>query len=656
MAVVQISRIQVRRGKVAAGSSVPQLASGELAWAIDSQELWIGNGSVAEGAPSVGNTKILTLNDLSANGNILGVIQYIYQINVLQTSTSGITARPVQQRLDDTVTSSDFGTLGNGVLTTDQSGYQVPIGSAADGPSLQLAINQLYLNALPANSLSGVTERYVLIIPPGVYILPSTLFIPSYVTLNGAGSDKTIFYYTGNSTAITHTANTGGALGSYTVILDSVAGLVNGMNITGTGVTSGALISTINALTNTVTMSLPASAQISGQLVFNKNTLPAIQFVNDSFDTATNTVVDSPSYQNQPRDIHISGITVWTALGTNAAFQMDNVRDSSFTDVYFKGNASVPLTPSTSSIALQMNAFSSVTTTQHVTFRDCKFENFYAMINAKGDIRNITWDNCYFLNSQFGFLFGIDSNGVIADGSTPGQQYGPRQCIITACKFNHINEQALLIESGNGNVIENAKFVNVGSLGQAYNVGLIQYPQIYFGVPGNKAVTIYSDRSALLSDSVNTTIPYIAEVSGYTTYSPYSTSIFNIVQQTNSSLNPLFRLPAKCDVTGSPTGTIIYTIDYIYASTNSTFSRKGQLTIVADVTHIQTQLSDDYIYAGPNGITDALDLDFTVSFIDSSGIKYTGAQGQTPYGIGIYYTNNLAGDTGILTVDYTSVS
>jgi hypothetical protein len=69
MAVVQISRIQIRRGKAQSGTGIPQLASGEMAWAIDTQELFIGNGSVFEGAPGVGNTKILTTNDFSVNSN-----------------------------------------------------------------------------------------------------------------------------------------------------------------------------------------------------------------------------------------------------------------------------------------------------------------------------------------------------------------------------------------------------------------------------------------------------------------------------------------------------------------------------------------------------------------------------------------------------------
>ena len=63
MAIVQISRIQVRRGKKNQGSGVPQLAGGEFGWAVDTRELYIGNGSVSEGAPAVGNSKILTEHD-----------------------------------------------------------------------------------------------------------------------------------------------------------------------------------------------------------------------------------------------------------------------------------------------------------------------------------------------------------------------------------------------------------------------------------------------------------------------------------------------------------------------------------------------------------------------------------------------------------------
>lgn len=70
MSVVQISQIKHRRG---VESDLPQLASAELGWSVDTQQLYIGNGTLAEGAPEVGNTRILTENDLPfANNSVYG--------------------------------------------------------------------------------------------------------------------------------------------------------------------------------------------------------------------------------------------------------------------------------------------------------------------------------------------------------------------------------------------------------------------------------------------------------------------------------------------------------------------------------------------------------------------------------------------------------
>jgi len=57
MAILQISRIQHRRGLQ---QDLPQLASAELGWSIDTRKLYIGNGTVDEGAPEQGVTEILT--------------------------------------------------------------------------------------------------------------------------------------------------------------------------------------------------------------------------------------------------------------------------------------------------------------------------------------------------------------------------------------------------------------------------------------------------------------------------------------------------------------------------------------------------------------------------------------------------------------------
>ena len=131
MAVVQISRIQVRRGQKNQGSGVPQLAGGEFGWAVDSRELYIGNGSVAEGAPAVGNTKLITQHDdLFALANT-----YTYLAGeTVQTggTPSSPVKRTLQQALDEVVSVRSFGAPGDG---TDQTVV------------LQRALDQLYLNS-----------------------------------------------------------------------------------------------------------------------------------------------------------------------------------------------------------------------------------------------------------------------------------------------------------------------------------------------------------------------------------------------------------------------------------------------------------------------------------------------------------------------------
>lgn len=60
MAVTQKSKIQIRRGR---RENLPQLSAGELGWAVDTQQLFIGNGTFEEGAASEGNTEIVTVNN-----------------------------------------------------------------------------------------------------------------------------------------------------------------------------------------------------------------------------------------------------------------------------------------------------------------------------------------------------------------------------------------------------------------------------------------------------------------------------------------------------------------------------------------------------------------------------------------------------------------
>ena len=185
MAVVQISRIQVRRGQKNTGTGLPQLSSGELAWAVDTQELYIGNGSVAEGAPFVGNSKILTTND-----SILDLVeQYQYKKNdpTIQTGPDSNypVLRSVQARLDERVSVAAFGAIGED-------------GTIDDTAALQRAIDQLYLNPATVGLYQG---RYTLELQPGVYTISDTVYVPSYVSIVGAGQGRTVIQYTGTGSA-----------------------------------------------------------------------------------------------------------------------------------------------------------------------------------------------------------------------------------------------------------------------------------------------------------------------------------------------------------------------------------------------------------------------------------------------------------------------
>ncbi len=197
MAVVSISRIQIRRGRKNQGSGLPQLASGEFGWATDAQELWIGNGAVSEGSPYVGNTQILTQHDDLFQ--YAKTYSYKSLSNNYQTGASVNTPiqRTLQDRLDDRVSIRSFGANGDG---TDQTA------------AIQRAVDQLYLNA--ATKLTA-PSRVVLYFEAGNYNISSTIKLPPFTTIRGAGIDKTIFNCTSTTVPAFDTVNDSSVPGSY---------------------------------------------------------------------------------------------------------------------------------------------------------------------------------------------------------------------------------------------------------------------------------------------------------------------------------------------------------------------------------------------------------------------------------------------------------
>jgi hypothetical protein len=191
VAVVQISRIQNRRGLA---TDLPQLAAGELGWVVDEQRLYIGNGTVADGAPAVGNTEIVTAGSSSFTTALSYVYKgYLGDSTPVQTGSTGDFTRTVQQRLDDYVSVKSFGAVGDD--------------STNDTAAIQRAIDELYSDTDETDTRS----HRKLYFPAGVYRTNATITIPRYAHLVGDGPDKTVIRQSGGNGPVAVTEDLSGS-------------------------------------------------------------------------------------------------------------------------------------------------------------------------------------------------------------------------------------------------------------------------------------------------------------------------------------------------------------------------------------------------------------------------------------------------------------
>jgi hypothetical protein len=691
MAVVQISRIQVRRGKENSGSGLPQLASGEMAWSVDAQNLWIGNGSVAEGAPNIGNTKILTANDLGANGNILDLINFQYKKNDYSIITSRLgvnypTIRAMQDRLDDEVNVFDFGAKGDGV--TD------------DTVALQLAINELFLNPI---NITNPASRKTLFFPPGKYIVTATLYVPSYATLTGYGIGKTVIQY--NNTASTPgpvmqfvndtatpgvpnifsmplverpTYNPNGSSGTTlkltrTDALAGTTGISVGMVITGTGF-SGSQIVTAIIDSQTVTLNIAPNGTPSGVLTFTATQAPA------------------PTYISQPKYIQVSDLSLYTNTSDQAGLQLDAVRDSRFENIEITG--AWAYLSNEYSRGIYLTAFSRLVTCQRNLFKNIQISSFTYGVLSNNDIYNNAFTDLHVTDTRQGVALGKTSNRT-----SVGQQYGPCNTTFSDSIFENIKQHAIYIYLGSGNTTRNTRLINVGNDGGS-NTTSARYPQIYFASAGNSSQYDQSDRGddlAIVTPSVNTTytalgstgtilnvasttgisigmsidgtgfnsaltpyrwivqsissnvqviisaapngtpsgvltfsVPYYPEISGLVSYDSHSTRQVNITNTATPTFG--FRLPL-------PTDGVNYVINYLYRSKTIAVSRRGTITIMCDVVNNAVQLTDEYDYVG--SLAYDVNLAFTARIITNS--------------LEVDYTNTTSPDDAILIYSYSAV-
>lgn len=116
MAVITVSKIQVRSGLQ---EDLPTLDTGEFGWCVDTQRLFIGKGTLAEGAPITGVTEILTEYSIGlinvsidqVNANIANLNSVVANL----TSVAGNLRTVTTQLLDN---QSSLVNIGNVVIDT----------------------------------------------------------------------------------------------------------------------------------------------------------------------------------------------------------------------------------------------------------------------------------------------------------------------------------------------------------------------------------------------------------------------------------------------------------------------------------------------------------------------------------------------------------
>ena len=168
MAIVQISRIQHRKGL---HENLPQLAGGELGWSIDERRLYIGNGTLVEGAPVIGNTEVLT-----EFSDVLSLAKpYTYKGEAAgYTVKTGDPAveRTMGAKFDEMASVKDFGAVGDG--ETDDTA----------------AINRAFYELFCREKNPEI--RRSLYFPAGVYKVSDTILVPPYAKVWGEGVESSI--------------------------------------------------------------------------------------------------------------------------------------------------------------------------------------------------------------------------------------------------------------------------------------------------------------------------------------------------------------------------------------------------------------------------------------------------------------------------------
>ena len=591
MAVVQISKIQQRRGQKLL-SGMPQLSSAELAWAVDTQELFIGNGSVAEGAPYVGNTRVLTEHD-----NILELAGS-YKFAEPDLSITASIFRSLQSKLDEIqVSVIDFGPQ--------------PDPSTNHTPHFVTAFTQLFQNA-------NTRYRKVLTIPNGHYYFTSTLRIPSNVILRGETRDGVILNIGANAIEFLSATGTD-VLGPFTSTDHpenvSISNLTiqyttGGIDITGlkdskfenvkwkSTYTLGDTVSTpvlasqsydLSAIALTGNIRIAGSGLTSSPFFQNFNPAGTVATVEDIVTVLNaDTTFDNNFVASRIAESLI--ITATTASGLLAA-DIETYFNITVTPTSILSPFEVDPVPTQASSGIN-NTNSALTwvnsnfgtRTTGIEFVDCEFDSVALALkcihsHGESDVfdTELSFDNCTFF---------VCDTAVYVEGVVDRQGH---LWTFRDCRFEEIAKQAFFSTYGTGTLIKDSEFKNVGN-----GVNGAAYPEtemVRFSTKfGNVVENCRSDRHQSAGITLVDTkvgVPEVLNAGSVSFNNDYYSAIY---------LSDTFAPLAVFSVFNR-----YIIIDYTLTIGADNYNRKGQLTIVVqdgvETTSEHVAIADNYTYS-----------------------------------------------------------
>jgi hypothetical protein len=590
MAVVQISKIQQRRGQKLL-SGMPQLSSAELAWAVDTQELFIGNGSVMEGSPYVGNTRVLTEHD-----NILELAGS-YKFAEPDASITASIFRSLQSKLDEIqVSVTDFGPQ--------------PDPSTNHAPHFVTAFTQLFRNA-------NTRYRKVLIIPNGHYYFTSTLRIPSNVILRGETQDGVILDIGANVIEFLSATGTS-VLGPFTSTNHptnvSISNLTiqyttGGMDITGLKDSRFEQVKWKSTYTLGDTVSSPVLASQSYDLSAIANTgniriagtgltaSPLIQVFTSDTVTTVNAIVTAlnldTTFDNNFVASRVAESLVITATTISGLLAADI--ETYFTITVTPTSILTPFevdpvpTQASSGINNTNSALSWInsnfgTRTTGIKFVECEFDSLALAVkcvhnHGESDVfdTEVTFDDCRFF---------VCDTAVYVEGVADRQGH---LWTFNECRFEEIAKQAFFSTFGTGTLIKDSEFKNVGN-----GVNGAAYPEtemVKFSTKfGNVVENCRSDRHQSAGITLVDTkvgVPEVLNAGSVSFNNDYYSAIY---------LSDTFAPLAVFSVFNR-----YIIVDYTLTIGAENYNRKGQLTIVVqdgvETTNAHVAIADNYTYS-----------------------------------------------------------